>query len=176
MITLTTGPMFSGKTEKCLSTINRIKNMKDNEYILVVNSLIKDLDTHHSSRVGVKEKKISTKELVPLHRYCLLNKVNKVFVDESQFFNAEDVKKFISLCNTSGIDIYFYGLNFDFKMNEWDTIRTIYRLCDLFEEIRGICTMCSNPARYTSRITDNDDVIVPEGDAVYETRCSKHFL
>jgi thymidine kinase len=98
-----------------------------------------------------------------------------IIIDEFQFFNAEELKDFVLKCKQKPIELIMSGLDLLADRTEWTSYTAIKSLCDKLIKLRAICTICGEPAEFSTLISgDKNKKIQIEGEATYEPRCKKH--
>jgi len=142
--------MFSGKTNAL------IRNIPSRSYMIL------DYDTEHKdapyksflqSHDGFIVECIKTTNLtnVMIH-------VDSILINEAQFFKG--LVDFVKSALQQGKHIFLYGLDGDFKQEEFGDILKLIPLCDTYVKLYAQCS-CGNPAAFSKRISDNQEQYSP---------------
>jgi len=173
---LYTGPMFSSKTTRLLSRIDRSKYQKkktisfkpqiDDRYS-IDNQIVTHND-HHIQSCGVE----SGKDILDI---VVKNQpIDAVAVDEI-FMIPGGAKACIELFK-AGYDVYVSSIELDFKGNPFDEVKEIMPYCTQIVKCSAVCTVCQADARYTFKKENfsSDEILQVGGDETYEARCQLH--
>jgi thymidine kinase len=117
-----------------------------------------------------KTKFLSTLELKP---------IRSVFIDESHFLSLDDVIFINEACKKYEVDLYFSGLETDFKEQYFESSLWLKENTHFYVFKHGKCNCCNkNIAVYNilldsdgNRVTDGDSIHV--GDSEYIVLCEK---
>lgn len=165
MLSITIGPMFSGKTT---SLVNHYKNNKNNKLVIdydIDNDNIY-LETHDNIKVPcVKVKKLLNIEVSIL--------VDTVYINEAQFF--EDLYLFVKQMLFNKKDIYIYGLDGDYKQEKIGNIIDLIPICDNIIKLNGNCYNCKNLSIFSKRIINNKEQYLPD-EKYYLPVCRKCLI
>lgn len=167
------GCMFAGKTTKLIDEYN---NHKDNKNVCVINYFHDTrydpelLSTHDKTKIPCLRLK-SLESLLTSH----LN--NHIFlINEAQFF--PDLYNVVTkLADVHEKDVYIYGLDSDFKRNEFGDISKLVPVCTSFTKLYANCEICKtkNSACFTHRITNVQDQCVIDSKS-YIPVCRKCYM
>lgn len=169
------GCMYSGKTTRLIKLINQaldnglkfqvFKPKIDNRYI--------------ENKVNSHDKITADCELINDSSY-FSSKVNLdtdiVFIDEIQFLDVNivfHIEKLIEL----GKVVVCTGLNLDFKIEAFNTIRDLLPIADYIDKFSSICYKCGNVATLTQRLINNeaagyyDPVVLVGSESMYKAVC-----
>ena len=174
IITLITGPMFSGKTSRLLSLYNKFNRVSTEN--IVIGHIFDDrysqenvLMTHNNLQI----KCIKTNSLISITN-LLLNK-RYLFIDEAQFF--DDLSEFLENIrdNTHILQIFLSGLNFDYNMKPFENIEKSIKYIDKVEHLKSRCSLCNEHTQYTflkhhEQCISNSNVLVGSND-IYTNLC-----
>lgn len=189
MLTVITGPMFSGKSIELIRQVNRqkiagkrvivFKFSKDNRYSQTEASSYDGMSTW-AIPVTTSEDIIARVE--PDHEV--------VVIDEIQFFNDPVIELLLGYVQ-QGKEVIVAGLNLDFRAKPFffqggsRTMADLIVHADSIHALHAICTykngrICGAPATRTQRLRDgqpvsSDDPLVQIGSQEsYEARCIRH--
>ena len=149
MLSLTIGPMYSGKTSKLFSSFTTN---------VISDKIIVDYDT------GDKTTEIITHDghLLPCVKLNTLRDYTPnqqfIYINEAQFF--PDLVPFVLHQLSLGKMIDIYGLDGDFKQAKIGHIFELIPYCDNVTKLNGTCAMCGRPSIHTKRITNETEQIV----------------
>lgn len=180
---LYTGPMFSSKTTRLLSRIDRSKYQKkksvsfkpniDNRYT-VENQIVTHNDMHtqcFNVNNGTDILKIVAKS----------EGVDLVAIDEI-FMIPGAANACIKLFK-KGYDVYVSSIELDYLGAPFEEVSLIMPYCTLIVKCTAVCSVCQNDARYTYKKTNyknaeefdsNCEQIQVGGEEIYEPRCQLH--
>ena len=167
MLSITIGPMFSGKTT---SLVNHYKNNKNNKLVIdydIDNDNIY-LETHDNIKIPcVKVKKLLNIEVSIL--------VDTVYINEAQFF--EDLYLFVKQMLFNKKDIYIYGLDGDYKQEKIGEILDCVPLADKVFKLTAMCMECMDGTHgpFTKRIVNSDKIELVGGKEMYMAVCRNHL-
>ena len=160
-IKLILGPMFAGKTTAIFNTITEGCDV-----------ITHTLDTRYQDK-GICShdgKYLSCTMLSSLNDYLIPSNVNKIIVDEIQFF--PDVKNFI--LKHIDLEIVFVGIISDSDGKMFPTISQVITFADQIEIVSGNCA-CGGVTRFTRRRCESTDLFLPGGIDSYEPLCTSCF-
>ena len=177
-INIIIGCMFSGKSTEMIRIINRYKNIKDAE-LLIINHTI---DNRYGNNVVSSHNKIqiackSISNLSFLKDSEEYKKSNVIFIEEAQFFRdlydfclkAADIDKKI---------VYVVGLDGDFRRNCFGDICRLIPHAENVKKLKALCARCANgtEATFTRRIVSGEDIELVGTLESYIPVCREHFL
>ncbi|HPT65851.1 MAG TPA: thymidine kinase [Candidatus Woesebacteria bacterium] len=190
LIEVICGPMFSGKTSELvrqiqLSLISKIEVMAfkpkiDNRYEsdkictndgYCIKSIVVNKSTEIIDYINKAEKPIE-----------------KVFIDEVQFFDEKIVAVVNFLAKEKGTDVILAGLIQDFKGAPFGQMANLLGIAQKIKTLTAICVcdkkngcICRKPAYFTQRLIDgkpasyNSPIILVDGINSYTARCEEHW-
>ena len=160
MITIYTGPMFSGKSTRLFQEYNKFYN-KDS---LLVLKPEKDTRTPKTITCRVSSTDIDAisindladiKDIINSDKY----KNNKVvFIDEAQFLTGD--VSILSELSINGYDFYISGLNQTSEQKPFGIMPDLMAVADNIELIKAKCKICNKEAGYTYCITPKENDIM----------------
>ena len=159
MLSLTIGPMYSGKT----SALFKSFKANVNEDKLIIDYDIGDnipYITTHEGHVLQCHKKTILNNFTPNQSY--------IYINEAQFF--PDLLLFVKRLLRLHKHIEVYGLDGDFKQKQIGSIYDLIPLCDTIIKLNGICKYCKNRSIHTKRLTHETTQIIFNTD-VYAPVC-----
>lgn len=152
MLSITIGPMFSGKTT---SLIYHYKNNKNNKLVIdydIDNDKVY-LETHDNIKIPcVKAIKLLNVEVSSL--------IDAIYINEAQFF--EDLNIFVNKMLFIKKDIYIYGLDGDYKQEKIGNIIDLIPICDNITKLNGNCYNCKKLSIFSKRIINNKEQYLPD--------------
>lgn len=173
------GAMNSGKSTALLQVAHNYEERGMNVIVLKPATDTK-ANNYVSSRLGTKRKVdflISYDESIPI-----INNVNCILVDESQFLSEQQVDELYEIAKINEIPVICYGLRTDFKTNFFEGSKRLMELADDIEELKTICR-CGKKATFNARKINNKFVF--EGNQVeidnqdnieYESLCGTCYI
>lgn len=184
------GPMFAGKTSELirqmeLSLISKFK-------ILVFKPKV---DNRYKADEVCTNTGRSVHSLVIEKSREILNyikesteKIDKIFIDEAQFFDNEIVGVVNHIAKNLGIDVTLAGLAQDFKGEPFGQMPGLLAIAQKTTSLTAICVMdkgdgcvCRKPAFFTQRLVDGkaasyfSPIILVGGADSYTARCEDHW-
>ena len=166
------GSMFSGKTEELLRRLRRAE---------IANQTIKifkpGVDVRYSEEQVVSHDSNSVKSTPIKHSKDILELVNGeevIAIDEAQFFddNLADVCNHLA---NEGRRVIVAGLDMDFKGKPFGPIPKLFAVAEYITKVHAICMRCGNPAQYSHRLSDQDELVLLGEKDVYEPLCRKCY-
>ncbi len=167
------GSMFSGKTEKLLSRLNRAK------YAKLETALFKSkIDTRYEEKDIVSHNKnklpcivIDNPQDIFKH---ISNKTMVIGIDEGQFFD----KTLIDVCNklaNKGKIIIIAGLDMDSSGNPFGIMPKLLAIAEKIKKVHAICEYCGDKANYSYRKDNKGELIHLGHSNIYQALCRKCF-
>lgn len=167
-IEVITGSMFSGKTEELIRRLNRARIARQRVEIFKPR-----VDTRYSEEevVSHDEKSIiSTPVATSRNLLLMVSEVDVVGIDEAQFFDIG----LVDVCNTladQGIRVIVAGLDMDFRGKPFGPIPGLLATAEYVTKVHAICMGCGNPAHYSHRTGESDQLVVLGEKDLYEPLC-----
>lgn len=180
-----TGPMYSGKSEKLMRIIKRLRLQGKN--VLVCKHSFDNRAEDSICSKGLTK----TIPAIPIYHVLqildIIADYDVVALDEVQFFD-ESLISVINRLNRQGIDVIACGLDTDFKREPFvGCMPKLLCLADKVKKLKAICSVCGcNKATLTQRLVNgapasshDELVIIDNGQrpVTYEPRCRNcHIL
>jgi thymidine kinase len=178
MITVYTGPMFSGKTQALMARLQSKQRAHRN--VLVVKPA---LDNRYDSvdEIVVKQKtaqrfeKHASMAAYPIKNAeqlgVLIREINPdvIGVDEAQFFSEEFTGALAEIARA--VDVYVAGLDLDAWARPFGPMPQLLAIADRVEKFTANCFQCGQDARFTQKIGGSAGRIEVGADELYEARC-----
>ena len=178
MLTVITGPMYSGKTSRLLAMLkaniiagNPIEVFKPSNDFRYSTTKIA---THDG--VDIEAKVLDRDDPVCGFTTRMLKNRNSVlFFDEVQFFNQVGFKLLIRTLISCGRTVVCAGLANDFLGNPFGAMPYLLSAADEIVSLKAVCSKCRGIgiATRTHRTTDDKEQTVVGGTEMYEARCFK---
>jgi thymidine kinase len=182
MITVYTGPMFSGKTQALMARLQSKQRAHKN--VLVVKPA---LDDRYDSvdEIVVKQKtaqrfeKHASMAAYPIKSAAqltaLIDKLvpDIIGVDEAQFFDEDIIRALDAIAHRSEktLEVYIAGLDLDAWAKPFGPMPHLLAIADRVEKFMANCFQCGQDARFTQKIGGKGDRIEVGADDLYEARC-----
>lgn len=183
--------MFAGKSTEL---VRRIKLAKVSKYSFAVYNPA--IDTRYGEGQICNHDKDSLITSLPVENsLALLNdvvgrkNVEKVFIDEAQFFDKGIIKIVDFLVKELGINVTFSGLLHDFRGEVFGPMGELVASAHRVTSLESICTfdlsdgnICNSPAYFTQRLIDgkpanyDSPVVLVGGAESYTARCAEHWF
>ena len=178
MLTVYTGPMFSGKTQALMARLQSKQRAHKN--VLVVKPA---LDNRYDSvdEIVVKQKtaqrfeKHASMAASPIKNAAQLDALIRelepdvIGVDEAQFFD-EDVSVALAAI-AKHLEVYVAGLDLDAWAKPFGPMPQLLAIADRVEKFTANCFQCGQDARFTQKIGGSAGRIEVGADDLYEARC-----
>ena len=180
MITVYTGPMFSGKTQALMARLQSkqrahknvlvVKPALDNRYDSVDEIVVKQKTAQrfekHASMAAYPIKNTAQLE-------ALIREINPdvIGVDEAQFFGDEFAGALAWLAKER--DVYVAGLDLDAWAKPFGPMPQLLAIADRVEKFTANCFQCGQDARFTQKIGGSAGRIEVGADDLYEARCGE---
>jgi thymidine kinase len=181
MLTVITGPMFSGKTSK-LQSIYRANIIAKNP----VAAFKPSNDTRYSGEMIVSHDGTEIPSFVlnkdyPLSSFAVRPRPRSsgttdiLFFDECQFYESRQLKMLIKGLISCGRDVFCAGLSCDSEGEEFGAMGYLLATADHIIINKAVCSRCKGigVATRTYRTTDETEQTVVGGADKYEPRCFK---
>ena len=162
------GSMFSGKTEELIRRLKRAKlaNQKvmifkhalDNRYS------INEVVSHDDNSIGSLS--VSSAREILAH----ISGIDVIGVDEGQFF-GDDLSEICNYIANAGVRIIVAGLDMDYQGKPFGYIPHLMAVADYVTKLHAVCVRCGNPAIYSHRKIDKDELVVLGAYNEYEPLC-----
>jgi len=153
-LTVISGPMFSGKTGKLVAMVEVFTHM--GYKVLTLKPVI---DQRYSSKEEIHSHDHRTSNAVIIDGESVeevldlihSKHVNKVIIDEAQFFERTKIIQIIQNLLKQGIDVYAAGLMYDYKRQPFGAMPVLQGLADETLELFSVCQKCGAIARHSER-------------------------
>jgi len=191
MITVYTGPMFSGKTQALMARLQSKQRAHKN--VLVVKPA---LDDRYDSvdEIVVKQKtaqrfeKHASMAAHPIKTVeqlgALIRQIDPdiIGVDEAQFFDNQFSVALDTIAHKPGgrlagtpidrnLEVYVAGLDLDAWARPFGPMPDLLAVADRVEKFTANCFQCGQDARFTQKIGGSAGRIEVGADDLYEARC-----
>ena len=176
-LTIYTGPMFSSKTTKLLSDLERFKLQHKKVVVFKPAADDRYSTSEVVSHSGWKWPAVTVKEGADIFGY--LSEVEAppdvVAVDEA--FMIPGVADVLVWLYKYGINIVVSSLDLGFQGKPFKEIEKLLPWATYIEKCSAVCTVCGQDAFYTHKkqVTSDEEIQVG-GSELYEPRCFCHHL
>lgn len=162
------GSMFSGKTEELIRRLKRAKIAGQNFIIFKPKIDVR----YDDEKVVSHDKKSIPSTPVPNSKNILMlsKEVEIVAIDEAQFFDDELPHVCRQLAN-QGKRVIVSGLDMDYKGKPFGPIPNLMATADHVTKVHAICMNCGNPALYSYRKTNDNNLVQLGEKEEYEPMC-----
>ena len=145
------GPMFSGKSSKCIHLASRYKSK--HKQILMIKPAV---DTRFSETQIVTHNNVK----IDCVNYALNLNVKHydiIIVDEIQFLRKSIVKDILQWVKF-GIIVIGSGLSGNFKQAPMGQIPELLSIADTFIQLKALCHLCDNDAPFTYMVNNLEHI------------------
>lgn len=169
------GPMFSSKTSRLLSTLEKYKYQ--HKSIIVFKPKIDD--RYSSSEVvthgGWKAPAVCVKTGAEIleHLSNLSDDPQVVAVDEA--FMIPGAAEALAWLFTYGFTVVVSSLEMSSAGKPFHELEKMLPWATKIEKCSAVCTVCSRDAHYTHKKQSSEEEIEVGGAELYEPRCAQHF-
>lgn len=171
------GCMFSGKSTEMIRLINRYKNIKHLD-LLIINHKI---DNRYGENVISSHDKlqidcISLENLNDIRDENIYINADVIFIEEGQFF--KDLYDFtLHSLDKMNKRVFIFGLDGDYLRNPFGDICRLIPHCENIKKLKALCVKCNNgtEANFTKRIVESDSLELV-GTNEYIPVCRFHYL
>lgn len=169
------GPMFSSKTSRLLSTLEKYKYQ--HKSIIVFKPKIDD--RYSSSEVvthgGWKAPAVCVKTGAEIleHLSNLSDDPQVVAVDEA--FMIPGAAEALTWLFTYGFTVVVSSLEMSSAGKPFHELEKMLPWATKIEKCSAVCTVCSRDAHYTHKKQSSEEEIEVGGAELYEPRCAQHF-
>lgn len=169
------GPMFSSKTSRLLSTLEKYKYQ--HKSIIVFKPKIDD--RYSSSEVvthgGWKAPAVCVKTGAEIleHLSNLSDDPQVVAVDEA--FMIPGAAEALTWLFTYGFTVVVSSLEMSSAGKPFHELEKMLPWATKIEKCSAVCTVCSRDAHYTHKKQSSEEEIEVGGAELYEPRCAHHF-
>ncbi|MFA6185011.1 MAG: thymidine kinase [Candidatus Shapirobacteria bacterium] len=190
LIEVICGPMFSGKTSELVRQIDLalISKMKIAVFKPKIDNRYKADEICTNDGHCIKSTVIENSIEIAKYIENSSKLIEKVFIDEGQFFDEKIVDVINYLTKEKGIDVVVTGLIQDFRGEPFGPIPKLMGLAQKVINLTAICvhenedgSICRKPAYFTQRLVDgkpspyNSPIILVAGANFYTSRCENHW-
>ena len=174
---LIVGCMFSGKSTEMIRLVNRYKNIKDLN-LLIINH---KSDNRYGTNIVSSHDKLqidcislySLKSLKETENYI---KADVIFIEEGQFF--KDLYSFtVYSLEVKNKRMFIFGLDGDYLKNPFGDICRLLPMCENIKKLKALCAKCQDgtEANFTKRIVESKKIELV-GVNEYIPVCRYHHL
>lgn len=168
-LTIFIGCMFSGKSTALVHHASRHRAV--GKSVLLINHCFdsrcsdKEVKTHDGAcSVAIKASKLSD---VDVDGHDIIG------IDEGQFF--PDLEEVVKRWINEDRNVAVAGLSGDFMGRPFPNMSNILPHADNVVFKKALCMECGEPAIFSKRIIESDDVLLVGGKSAYRAVCRKHF-
>ncbi|MCB0279353.1 MAG: thymidine kinase [Calditrichaeota bacterium] len=167
------GSMYSGKSEELIRRLKRAEIAKQRIAIFkpyIDERYEKEYIISHDQR-KLKSQRIDK----PYEMLSLAKNADVIAIDEAQFMDNSLIDVVETLAN-AGKRVIVAGLDMDYRGEPFHPMPAIIAKAEEVTKVHAICVVCGNPANFSQRIAQNDDLIAIGSNDLYEARCRLHFI
>lgn len=161
-LTVIAGPMFSGKTTKLLTLFSVLSAL---DYSILVfkaeaksNGGMGHTRSHDERPLPVIY--IGQNEPEKILQYVGKKGIQKVIIDNINFFPKDAFIKVVKVLLSQGIDVYVNGLIYNYRKEEYGATKALMAMADECIEQFSICVKCGAKAQHTERIAGGTEVSI----------------
>jgi thymidine kinase len=167
------GPMFSGKSEELIRRLRRAEIAR--QRVQIFKPVI---DNRYSHDEIVSHSDLRIKSEVVNSAADIMNKVGPrtevIGMDEANFLGP-DLPEVAGRLADLGKRVIIAGLDTDYLGRPFPPIPDLLAMAEQITKTLAICVRCGNPAKFTQRLIDSNDLIVVGASDSYESRCRRCF-
>lgn len=171
-----TGPMFSSKTSRLLSTLERYKYQHKK-----VVAFKPSMDDRYGegeivTHVGWKLPAIRVKTGVDLLEYLANSPDSPQVIAVDEAFMIPGIAESLVWLYKNGFTIVVSSLEMSATGKPFEEIEKMLVWATSLEKCTAVCTVCGRDAHYTHKKQTGGDEIEVGGSELYEPRCYSHYL
>ncbi len=163
------GPMFSGKSEELIRRMTRVGLAG-----IPLQVFKPGIDDRYGVHEVVSHSSLSVKAQPVEDSEALLKSVRGVTevigVDEGQFFD-EGLVQVAEQLALNGKQVIVAGLDMDYLARPFEPIPRLATRSEYVTKMLAVCHRCGEPAGFTQRLIQSDDLVVLGATDAYEARC-----
>lgn len=169
------GPMWSSKTSKMLMSLERYKYQKKSILLLKPH-----IDTRYSTEdvvthSGWKFPALSVSNADDVYRTIqLLDTVPNVVAVDEMFMIPGMSEPLIWLYRDIGVSVIVSSLDLSYSGKPFPELMKVLPWATRVEKCAAVCSVCGDDARFSYRLSGDDDDIKVGGSEMYEARCYTH--
>lgn len=161
-LTVIAGPMFAGKTTKLLTLFSVLSAL---DYSILVfkaeaksNGGMGHTRSHDERPLPVIY--IGMNEPEKILQYVGKKGIQKVIIDNINFFPKDTFIKVVKTLLAQGIDVYLNGLIYNYRKEEYGATKALMKMAHECIEQYSICVKCGGKAAHTERIAGGTEVSI----------------
>ena len=168
------GSMFSGKSEELIRRLRRARIARQKVQVFKP-----ELDSRFSESQIVSHSEMRHDSANSRSAAEILEKVDAdtevVGIDEGQFFDND----LVNVANTlaqRGVRVIIAGLDQDYMGNPWEPMPQLLAIAEYITKTHAICMKCGQPANYSQRTFESEELVAVGASDKYEARCRMCFV
>lgn len=173
-LSITLGPMFSGKTTWLVNTYNSL--LSQNENVAVINYA--DDTRYHETLLSTHDlimiPCIQAKTIDEVANHNSIASATAVLINEGQFF-PDVYDAVIKMVEHENKRVFICGLDGDFKRNKFGGLIDLIPMANEVCKLAARCNQCDKPAPFSHRITSETSQIVI-GSSNYIPLCRSCYI
>ncbi len=146
------GPMFSGKSNHLIETIDHSNKKK-----LIFKPKLDTRSINIRSRTGKELPTINIDNSFEILNF-IDDKIKEVYIDEINFFDDNLINVVNDLLENY-IDVYVSGLDRDYKQDQFNITRELIDMSDFPVQLYARCHKCFKPSIYSVRLKNNELIL-----------------
>lgn len=161
-LTVIAGPMFAGKTTKLLTLFSVLSNLGYSVLCFKAEAMSNGGMGHtrsHDER-PLPVIYIDMKKPEKILEYVGKQGIQKVIIDNINFFPKKQCISVVARLLNQGIDVYVNGLIYDYRKKEYGATKTLMGMADECIEQFSICVKCGGKAAHTERVAGPTDLSI----------------
>ncbi len=168
------GSMFSGKSEELIRRLRRAKIAR-----LKVQVFKPEIDVRYSANHIVSHSEMRHESGAVKSARELLAKIEAgtevVGIDEAQFFDTDLIEVANELARR-GLRVIIAGLDQDYTGKPFEPMPQLLAIAEYITKTHAICVRCGQPANYSQRIFESEELVAVGAGNMYEARCRRCFV
>lgn len=168
------GSMFSGKSEELIRRLRRAKIARQKVQVFKP-----EIDERYSRDHIVSHSEMRHESSTAKNAAELLSKVDPatevVGIDEGQFFDNELVDVVNTLAQR-GVRVIVAGLDQDYTGKPFEPMPQLLAIAEYITKTHAICMRCGQPANYSQRTFESEELVAVGAGGMYEARCRRCFV
>src|ERR1700752_1536636 len=168
------GSMVSGKSEELIRRLRRAKIARQKVQVFKPNIDSRFSDNHIVSHSEMSHESSNIRISAEVMA-CVEPDTEVVGIDEGQFFDDELVNVANELARR-GVRVIIAGLDQDYTGKPFEPMPHLLAIAEYITKTHAICMKCGQPANYSQRTFESEELVAVGAADKYEARCRGCFV
>jgi thymidine kinase len=168
------GSMFSGKSEELIRRLRRAKIARQKVQVFKPEIDARFSDNHIVSHSEMRHESSNIRSAAEVMAQVEPD-TEVVGIDEGQFFDEELVNVANELARR-GVRVIIAGLDQDYTGKPFEPMPQLLAIAEYITKTHAICMKCGQPANYSQRTFESEELVAVGAADKYEARCRGCFV